>query len=65
MKPSTVACGNFTFNRSLLDLIFETSRRDYQLLNALGQRDAAQVNFDNADTVRKAVEARLAAQVST
>jgi outer membrane protein TolC len=56
---------NFTFNRSLLDLIFETSRRDYQLLNALGQRDAAQVNFDNADTVRQAVEARLAAGLAT
>ncbi len=51
---------NLTFNRTFLDVLFETMRRYYQLLNAMGQREAAQVNFENAETVRKAVDARLA-----
>jgi outer membrane protein len=56
---------NLTFNRMLLDLLFETMRRYYELLNAMGQRDAAQVNYDNADTVRKAVDARLTVGLAT
>jgi len=54
-----------TFNRTFLDVLFETMRRYYQLLNAMGQREAAQVNFDNAETVRKAVDARLAVGLAT
>ncbi len=60
-----LVAANFNFNRSLLDVLFETSRRYYQLLNAQGQREAAQLNFDNAETVRKAVEARLAVGLAT
>ncbi len=56
---------NFSFNRVQLDVLFEVSRRYYRLLNTIGQRDAAQVNFENADTVRKAVEARLKVGLST
>jgi outer membrane protein TolC len=56
---------NLTFNRAFLDVLFETMRRYYELLNAMGQRDAAQVNFDNADTVRKAVDARLTVGLAT
>ena len=56
---------NLSFNRVQLDVLFETSRRYYRLLETIGQRDAAQVNFDNADTVRKAVEARLAVGLAT
>ncbi len=56
---------NLTFNRTFLDVLFETMRRYYDLLNAMGQRDAAQVNFDNAETVRKAVDARLTVGLAT
>lgn len=56
---------NLTFNRTFLDVLFETMRRYYQLLNAMGQRDAAQATLDNAETVRKAVEARLAVGLAT
>jgi outer membrane protein TolC len=56
---------NLTFNRTFLDILFETMRRYYDLLNSMGQKDAAQVNFDNAETVRKAVEARLAVGLAT
>ena len=60
-----LVAANLNFNRSLLDVLFETSRRYYQLLNAQGQREAAQLNFNNAETVRKAVEARLAVGLAT
>ncbi|MGI4830016.1 MAG: TolC family protein [Janthinobacterium lividum] len=60
-----LASANFSFNRVHLDVLFETSRRYYRLLDAIGQREAAQVNFDNAETVRKAVEARLAVGLAT
>lgn len=56
---------NLSFNRVQLDLLFEVARRYYRLLNTLGQREAAQLNFENADTVRKAVEARLAVGLAT
>src|SRR5277367_334355 len=56
---------NLTVNRTFLDVLFETMRRYYELLNAIGQRDAAQANFDNAETVRKAVEARLTVGLAT
>jgi outer membrane protein TolC len=56
---------NFSFNRVHLDILFETSERYYQLLNAIGQREAAQVTLDNAETVRKAVEARLSVGLAT
>ena len=60
-----LAASNFSFNRVQLNVLFETSRRYYRLLDSLGQRDAAKVNFDNAETVRKAVEARLAVGLAT
>src|SRR3984885_14145240 len=56
---------NLTFNRTFLDVLFETMRRYYELLNSMGQRDAAQVNFENAETVRKAVDARLNVGLAT
>jgi outer membrane protein TolC len=56
---------NLSFNRTFLDVLFETMRRYYELLNAMGQKDAAQANFDNAETVRKAVEARLTVGLAT
>jgi outer membrane protein len=60
-----LASADFAFNRTQLDLLFETARRYYALLNAQGQRDAAQVALDNAETVRKAVDARLDVGLAT
>lgn len=56
---------DFAFNTVHLDVLFETERRYYRLLNAEGQRDAAEVNLKNAQTVQKAVEARLAVGLAT
>jgi outer membrane protein len=60
-----LVAANLTFNRTFLDVLFETMRRYYELLNSMGQREAAQANFDNAETVRKAVEARLNVGLAT
>ncbi len=56
---------NFAFNTTHLDVLFDTERRYYRLLNATGQRDAAEVNLKNAQTVSKAVDARLAVGLAT
>ena len=56
---------DFEFNRALLDVLFETARLYYTLLNEAGQLDAANNNLNNAETVRKATEARLAVGLAT
>ena len=56
---------SFAFNRSQLDLLFGVMRQYYEVLNAQGQRTAAEVNLRNAVTVRKAIEARLAVGLAT
>jgi outer membrane protein len=50
---------SFAFNTTHLNILFETSRRYYRLLNAVGQRDAAEATLKNAQTVERAVNARL------
>lgn len=56
---------DFAFNTVHLDVLFDTERRYYRLLNALGQRVAAEVNLKNAQTVSRAVDARLAVGLAT
>lgn len=48
-----------------MDVLFETARRYYSLLNQAGQLDAAKNNLDNAETLRKSTEARLAVGLAT
>jgi outer membrane protein TolC len=56
---------NFAFNSVHLGVVFETSRRYYRLLNAQGQQTAAQANLKNADTLEKAINARMNAGLAT
>ena len=56
---------DFAFNTVHLDVLFATERLYYQLLNAEGQRAAAEVNLKNATTVREAVNARLEVGLAT
>jgi outer membrane protein len=56
---------NFSFNAVQLALLFDTSQRYYRLLNAMGQREAAETNLRNAQTVQRAVDARLANGLAT
>ena len=60
-----LVAANFAFNTAILDVLFETERRYYAVLRASGQRTAAEINLRNAQTVRDAVEARLAVGLST
>ena len=56
---------SFAFNQAQLDLLFEVMRQYYEVLNAQGQRTAAEVTLRNAVTVRKAIEARLIVGLAT
>jgi outer membrane protein len=56
---------NFTFNDTHRRVIFEVMRAYYQLLNANGQRRAAEANLKNAQGVQQAAEARLQTGLAT
>jgi outer membrane protein len=60
-----LVAANFTFNQVHLDILFETARRYYLLLDQQGQFDASQLNLKNAQTVARAVEARLQVGLAT
>jgi outer membrane protein len=56
---------NFNFNDVHRRVIFEVMRAYYQLLNATGQRAAAQADLENAQAVQRAAEARLQTGLAT
>ncbi len=58
-ERSNLLAANFNFNDTHRRIIFQTMSSYYQLLNANGQRRAAEVTLQNARTVRQAAEARL------
>ncbi len=60
-----LAAVDYIFNTAQLNLLYETRKRYYRLLNAQGQLDAARVAAANAHTVRDAVDARLAVGLAT
>ena len=56
---ASLLAANFGFNDVHRRLIFQTMTSYYQLLNANGQRKAAEANLQNAHAVQAAAEARL------
>lgn len=56
---------NFSFNNIHRDLAFQVAEGYYRLLDALSQEDAARLALADAQTVRDAVEARLANGLAT
>lgn len=50
---------NFAFNDAHRGVIYAVQQGYYQLLNAMGQEDAAQASLSNAQAVQKAAEERL------
>ena len=54
-----VLAANFTFNDTHRNIIFQVQQGYYQLLNALGQEDAARASLSNAQTVQQSAEERL------
>ena len=60
-----LVAANFQFNSVHLSILYETSRRYYAVLNAAGQREAAEVNLKNALAVKASVDARLSNGLAT
>lgn len=56
---------NFNFNQTHLNIIYQVTAAYYRLLDSMGQLQAAQVNLQNANTVRQNAEARLANGLAT
>lgn len=54
-----VLAANLAFNDVHRQIIYQVERAYYQLLNALGQEDAARANLSNAQAVQQAAEERL------
>lgn len=50
---------NFGFNDAHRSVIYEVEQAYYQLLNAMGQEDAAQASLSNAQAVQQSAEERL------
>ena len=54
-----VLASNFSFNDAHRKIIFQVEQAYYQLLNALGQEDAARASLANAQAVQQSAEERL------
>ena len=54
-----VLAANFAFNDTHRNIIFQVQQGYYQLLNALGQEDAARASLSNAQAVQQSAEERL------
>jgi outer membrane protein len=58
-QRASLLAANFTFNDTHRRIIFQVMMLYYQLLNANGQRHAAEADLENAQAVQNAAEARL------
>ncbi len=62
---ANLLAANFTFNDAHRKVIFEVAEAYYRLLDALSQEEAAQSTLRDAQTVQRAIEARLANGLAT
>lgn len=60
-----VLAANFGFNDAHRNVIYEVQRAYYNLLNSIGQEDAARASLANAQTVQQSAEDRLAHGLAT
>jgi outer membrane protein len=60
-----VLAANFGFNDAHRNVIYDVQRAYYNLLNSIGQEDAARASFANAQTVQQSAEDRLAHGLAT
>lgn len=65
ISSSNLLAANFTFNDTHRRVIFAVQEAYYRLLNANGQRTAAEATLKNAQTDQEAAEARLAQGLAT
>jgi outer membrane protein len=62
---ANLLAADFTFNDAHRKVIFEVAEAYYRLLDAMSQEDAAQATLTDAQTVQRAIEARLANGLAT
>ncbi len=62
---ANLLAADFTFNDAHRKVIFEVAEAYYRLLDALSQEEAAQSTLTDAQTVQRAIEARLANGLAT
>jgi outer membrane protein len=62
---ANLLAADFTFNDAHRKVIFEVAEAYYRLLDAMSQEDAAQATLTDAETVQRAIEARLANGLAT
>jgi outer membrane protein TolC len=60
-----VLAANFAFNDAHRNVIYAVQRAYYNLLNSMGQEDAARASLANAETVQQSAEDRLAHGLAT
>lgn len=60
-----VLAANFAFNDAHRNVIYEVQRAYYNLLNSIGQEDAARASLANAKAVQQSAEDRLAHGLAT
>jgi outer membrane protein TolC len=60
-----VLAANFAFNDAHRNVIYEVQRAYYNLLNSVGQEDAARASLANAKAVQQSAEDRLAHGLAT
>ena len=65
ISSSNLLAADFAFNDTHRRIIFDVQQAYYRLLNASGQRSAAEANLKNAQTDQEAAEARLAQGLAT
>ena len=60
-----VLAGNFAFNDTHRQVIYQVQQAYYRLLNAMGQEDSARASLSNAQSVQQAAKERLANGLAT
>lgn len=65
LAKANLLSANFGFNDTHRKIIFEVSQAYYQLLDAMGQEQAAEATLQDASTLQQAVEDRLAHGLAT
>jgi outer membrane protein len=62
---ANLLAADFTFNDTHRNVVFEVAEAYYRLLDAITQEEAAQATLTDAQTVQRAIEARLANGLAT
>jgi len=65
LAKARLLAADFTFNDTHRNIVFNVAEAYYRLLDAMGREEAARATLTDAETLRQAVEARLANGLAT